>query len=106
MDKYRPDKGDTCLMNIPDIDNAWYEYTIDYIGKHTVVASCKDVSERSVPIDSVHFKPLPNLVDEMMLIVDGLNDNFDCCKALHQAGYRKMPDFKVEQKPLCGLKQD
>ncbi len=88
---YRPETGETCLMNISNIDDAWYECTIDYIGDSIVVASCKDVKERSGHLDSVFFKPIPNPVDEMVLIINGLNDNYNCCKALYAAGYRKTP---------------
>jgi hypothetical protein len=53
-----PKAGMLCLINFPDIDNAWYEYTIDFIGKHMVVATCKEVAERTGHIDNVYFKPI------------------------------------------------
>ena len=57
-DGVSPSVGMECLINFPDIDNAWYKYTIDFMGKHTFIASCEDVSERFGHVDDVYFKPL------------------------------------------------
>jgi len=53
-----PAVGMECLINFPDIDNAWYEYTIDFMGEHSFIATCEDVSERFGHVEDVHFKPL------------------------------------------------
>ena len=55
-DNYTPKIGEVCLMNFPDIDNAWYEYTVDWIGKYIIVASCKDVNERTAHICDIYIK--------------------------------------------------
>ena len=62
-----PSVGMECLINFPDIDNAWYEYTIDFMGKHTFIASCEDVSERFGHIEDVHIKPLTPPIE----LIDG-----------------------------------
>jgi hypothetical protein len=62
-----PKAGMLCLINFPDIDNAWYEYTIDFIGKHTVIASCKDVAERFGHVDDIYFKPIDTRTDKEKL---------------------------------------
>ena len=64
-----PSVGMECLINFPDIDNAWYKYTIDFMGKHTFIASCEDVSERFGHVDDVYFKPLtpPKTDDEKFM---------------------------------------
>ena len=53
-----PSVGMVCLINFPDIDNSWYEYTIDFMGKYTFIASCKNVNERFGHVEDVHFKPI------------------------------------------------
>lgn len=53
-----PSVGMECLINFPDIDDVWHEYTIDFMGNYTFIASCEDVSERFGYVDDVHFKPL------------------------------------------------
>ena len=62
-----PSVGMECLINFPDIDNAWHEYTIDFMGKHTFIASCDDVSERFGHIEDVHIKPLTPPIE----LIDG-----------------------------------
>jgi len=68
-----PSVGMECLINFPDIDNAWYEYTIDFMGKHVFIASCKDVSERFGHIEDVHIKPLTPPIE----LIDGKAYQFD-----------------------------
>ena len=80
-----PGVGMECLINFPDIDNAWYKYTIDYIGKHTFIASCKDVSERFGHVDDVYFKPLTPPIT----LIDGKAYQFDKDKKTFIGLYHK-----------------
>jgi hypothetical protein len=42
----------------------------------------------------VYFRPIKTeeekQIDKMLDVVDGCNFHYDCCKALHEAGYRKV----------------
>jgi hypothetical protein len=79
-----PKAGMLCLINFPDIDNAWYEYTIDFIGKHMVVATCKEVAERTSHIDNVYFKHIDTRTDKEKAIdemYDEMNRRFDLPKS-------------------------
>jgi hypothetical protein len=72
-DGVSPSVGMECLINFPDIDNAWYKYTIDFMGKHTFIASCEDVSERFGHVDDVYFK----LLTPSITLTDGECYQFD-----------------------------
>jgi len=68
-----PSVGMECLINFPDIDNAWYEYIIDFMGKHTFIATCEDVAERFGHVEDVHFKPLTPPIE----LIDGKAYQFE-----------------------------
>lgn len=89
FEKYKPVTGETCWINVPVIDNCWHQYKVEYIGEFVAVISTGEVKERTVNISEVYFRKVIDPIDEMLKVVDGLNDNYDCCKALYDAGYRK-----------------
>tara|TARA_R110000850_G_scaffold100316_2_gene207502 strand:+ start:745 stop:1272 length:528 start_codon:yes stop_codon:yes gene_type:complete len=62
-----PSAGMECLINFPDIDNAWYKYTIDFMGKHSSIATCEDVAERFGHVEDAYFKPLTPPIE----LIDG-----------------------------------
>ena len=80
-----PSVGMECLINFPDIDNAWYKYTIDFMGKHTFIATCEDVSERFGHSDDVHFKPLTPPKTDKEKAIDQIYDSVYANKVIHNS---------------------
>ena len=80
-----PSVGMECLINFPDIDNAWYKYTIDFMGKHTFIASCEDVSERFGHVDDVYFKPLDTRTDKEKAIDEYIESQHHGLDSLSQS---------------------
>ena len=87
---FRSKIGDKCLVSYNQIESdSWHKKTIDWVGKHTIVFSDERTSEYATRLSAIKIKPLPDPVQEMLDVVDGLNDSYDCCRALYAAGYRK-----------------
>lgn len=93
------------------------EPIVEVLALHGTQAWCVLVKGSAQPktihIDSL--KPIPTkdellinaAYDEILELGDKAhNADRNIVAKMIKAGYRKMPDFKVEQKPLCGLKQD
>ena len=86
-----PSVGMKCLINFPDVDNAWYEYIIDFIGNYTLIASCKGDVERFSHINDVHLKPIDTrttkekALDELRDLDDSICNNIDWLADLLQA---------------------
>jgi len=92
MSDYKPKTGDKCLVSFNSIPGEnWFEKKVDWVGERIIVLSDKYASEYFANLDAVKIKPLVvDPLSDMMDIVYGLNDNRDCCAALHEAGYRKL----------------
>lgn len=108
---YTPKIGEKCYIKFNRIDGVWYEYTIDFIGTKTVIASCKDDEERFAHLDDVSFKQRKTSeeldIKEAKDVVRSANNGVMCSawdfpiRQLIKAGYHNQP--KVKPVRLRGL---
>jgi len=89
VENYKPKIGEECLVSFISTQyKDWCKKTVVWVGKQTIILSDKHTSEYAINLGFVAIKPLPDPVQEMLGVVDRLDGNYDCCRALYDAGYR------------------
>jgi hypothetical protein len=92
---YVPKVGEKCEWKpFSPTQAKWKECKIDFIhGECFCITNYDSFMEKEVVLN-VYFRPIKTeeekQIDKMLDVVDGCNFHYDCCKALHEAGYRKV----------------
>jgi len=94
-----PENGQTLRVANGDF------YTFIGVATNAGIWACESEGGTIGLIDAEHCMPIKSpeevdrekSIDSMMLIVDGLDDNYDCCKALHEEGYRKVKPLSFDE---------